>query len=66
MNEKKSLTHSEYVTQYKKARYKRIPVEVPKEQYAVIKAAADRAGCSVNKFIQKAIFEKINRDSDTL
>ena len=63
MDTKTTLSHSEYVTAYKKEKYKRIPVEVPKDKYAEIKAAADRAGSSVNKYIIAAIDEKIARDS---
>ena len=57
------MSRSEYITAYKKAKYKRIPVEVTKEKYQEVKAAADRAGTSVNGFIKSAIDEKIDRES---
>ena len=47
---------------YAKKALKRIPLDVQKEDYERIKAAADRSGSTVNGFIKTAIYEKIDRD----
>lgn len=49
---------------YAKENLKRIPLDVPKEKYEAIKAAADAAGESVNGYIKRAIDERMNRDND--
>lgn len=41
--------------------YKRIPLDVRKEDYAVIKATADIVGESVNGFIKQAINDRIEK-----
>ena len=46
-----------------KAKLKRIPLDVQKEKYEQIKAAAVRNGESVNGYIKKAIDERIERNS---
>ena len=48
---------------YREKSIKRIPLDVQKEKYEEIKAAADAAGESVNGYIKKAVDEKIERDS---
>jgi len=48
-------TKSEYDMQYAKDNLKRIPLNVQKEKYEEIKAAADKAGEKVNSYIKKAI-----------
>ena len=53
-----------YMLKYSKEKLKRIPLDVTKEQYAEIKAAADSANSSVNGFIKGAVFEKIDRDKE--
>lgn len=50
-----------YNTEYAKEHLKRIPVDVHKEKYEEIKAAADQAGESVNGYIKKAIDERMER-----
>lgn len=47
---------------YKQAKYKRIPLDVTKDYYETIKAAADAAKCSVNGYIKTAIQERLERD----
>ena len=42
---------------------KRIPLDVQKEKYEEIKAAANAAGEKVNTYIKKAINERIERDN---
>ena len=47
---------------YKEKYIKRIPLDVQKEKYEEIKAAADAAGEKVNTYIKKAIDERMERD----
>ena len=47
---------------YNAAHLKRIPLDVQKEKYDEIKAAADAAGESVNGYIKKAIEMRIAAD----
>ena len=54
----------EYLYDYQKSKLKRIPLDVQKEKYEEIKAAADHAGESVNGYIKKAINERMERDSE--
>ncbi len=51
---------------YAKKALKRIPLDVQKEKYEEIKAAADNAGEPVNGYIKKAIDERMERDSRVL
>lgn len=50
-NEKKKA----YNRNYAKERMKRIPLDVLKEKYEEIKAAAEESGQSVNGYIKEAI-----------
>lgn len=52
-----------YNINYAKEKLKRIPLDVQKEKYDEIKAAADKAGLPVNRYIKTAINEKMERDS---
>ena len=47
--------------EYAKRSLKRIPLDVQKEEYEEIRAAADAAGMSVNGFIKTAIREKMGK-----
>ncbi len=47
---------------YAKKALKRIPLDVQKEKYDQIKAAADRAGETVNGYIKKAIEERLQKE----
>lgn len=49
------------VLKYAAKAYKRIPLDVKKEDYAVIKDVADSVGESVNGFIKQAISDRIER-----
>ena len=53
---------SKYVYQYTKDNYDRLSVTVPKGGKATIQAAADRAGQSVNAWINDAINDKLKGD----
>lgn len=46
---------------YREKTYKRIPLDVRKEDHAMIKMVADRLGEPLNTFIRKAIAERIER-----
>lgn len=54
---------AKYDIEYAKTKLKRIPLDVQKEKYEEIKAAADNVGESVNGYIKKAIDERMERDS---
>lgn len=54
---------AKYDMNYAKAKIKRIPLDVQKEKYEEIKAAAQAAGESVNGYIKKAVNERMERDA---
>ena len=60
-----TLTESQKQARYNYAKkaLKRIPLDVPKEKYEEIKAAADAADEPVNRYIKNAIEERMQRDS---
>lgn len=58
-----SEQRKEYLYDYQKAKLKRIPLDVPKEKYEEIKAAATVAGEKVNGYIKKAVDERMNHDN---
>ncbi len=47
-----SEQRKEYLYDYQKAKLKRIPLDLPKEKYEEIKAAATAAGEKVNGYIK--------------
>ena len=49
---------------YAKKNLKRIPLDVQIEKYSEIKAAADKAGETVNGYIKKAIDERMEREAN--
>ena len=54
---------AKYDMNYAKAKIKRIPLDVQKEKYEEIKAAAQAAGESVTGYIKKAVNERMERDA---
>ncbi len=52
-----------YDLQYAKDKLKRIPLDVKKEKYEEIRAAAEAAGEPINGYIKKAIDYRMERDS---
>lgn len=50
-----------YNLEYAKKNLKRIPLDVQKEKYEEIKAAANLEGETVNGYIKKAIDERMQR-----
>lgn len=59
-----SQSKTEYNMKYAKEKLKRIPLDVQKEKYEQIKAAADAAGEKVNSYIKKAINERMEREAE--
>ena len=55
-------TKAKYDIEYAKNKLKRIPLDVQKEKYEEIKAAAT-AGESVNGYIKKAVDQRMERDN---
>lgn len=56
-----SEQRKEYLYEYQKTKLKRIPLDVQKEKYEQIAAAAKDE--KVNEYIKKAINERMERDS---
>ena len=52
-----------YDLQYAKDKLKRIPLDVKKEKYEEIKAAAEAAGEPINGYIKKAIDERMEQSA---
>ena len=50
------------VSKYMKANYGEIKVRVPKDEKEIIQAHAERFDGSLNKFINRAIMETMERD----
>ncbi|MEF2748581.1 MAG: hypothetical protein U0N30_06375 [Blautia faecis] len=57
-------TKAKYDIEYAKNKLKRIPLDVQKEKYEEIKAAATAAGESVNGYIKKAVDQRMERESN--
>ena len=53
---------NEYMYKYAKEKLKRIPLDVQKEKYEEISAAASANGETVNGYIKKAIDERMDRE----
>ena len=51
---------------YKKNKYSRIPLDVPKEYHEYIKARAKQDGQSVNSWIKQAIDERAERVAEEI
>ena len=56
-------TKAKYDIEYANNKLKRIPLDVQKEKYEEIKAAATAAGESVNGYIKKAVDQRMERDN---
>lgn len=54
-----------YNMNYAKDKLKRIPLDVQKDKYDEIKAAADKASETVNGYIKKAIDMRLDSESDS-
>ena len=53
-----------YDIQYAKEKLKRVPLNLQKEQYERLKAAADAAGLPVNTYIKKVLEDAMEKDSN--
>ena len=53
---------TQYNLEYAKKNLKRIPLDVQKEEYENIKAAADKAGEKVNSYIKGAIKQRMDQE----
>ena len=51
---------AEYTKKYAKEKLKRVPLDVTKDKYEEIKAAADSVGETVNGYIKKAVDDRIS------
>lgn len=58
-----STKRKESMYKYARENLKRVPLDIPKEQYELIKNHALTRGESVNGFIKRAIIEAIERDT---
>ena len=56
-------TKAKYDIEYAKNKLKSITLDVQKEKYEEIKAAATAAGESVNGYIKKAVDQRMERDN---
>ena len=52
----------EAAKKYKNEKIKRVPLDMQKDDYDILKAAADACGEKVNEFIKKAIRERLERE----
>ncbi|MFG6366858.1 MAG: hypothetical protein K1W16_00255 [Lachnospiraceae bacterium] len=59
-----SQNKKNYNANYAKNNLKRIPLDVQKEKYDQIKAAAGTAGEKVNSYIKRAVDERMERDNN--
>lgn len=58
----KPFDKAAYDTEYQRQHYKKLTAPFKKEDAARVEAAAGQAGLSVSKYIQTAVFEKMDRD----
>ena len=58
------MPESSAKAKYAKTKLKRVPLDVQKEKYEEIKAAATAAGESVNGYIKKAVDQRMERESN--
>lgn len=56
-----NIEKNRYMNEYRKAKLKRVPLDLKLEEYQEVKEAAEVAGESVNGYIKKAIRLRLNR-----
>lgn len=54
---------TEYLLEFAKTHYKRIPLDVTKEKYEQIRSASSAVGETVNGYIKKAIDDRLNTEN---
>ena len=52
---------TDYISEYQKKNYKRVPLKIRFRAYDLIKTCAELSGCSVSGFIKRAIAHEITR-----
>lgn len=52
---------NEYINNYKKEKLKRVPLDMKKDDFEKVQAAAAAAGESVNGYIKKAIADRMEK-----
>ena len=62
--DEKNAKYYDYKIRFAKENYKRVPLDVTKEKYEQIKAAAEKSGESVNGYIKTAVDQRMQRESD--
>jgi hypothetical protein len=65
MPRKKTQTSEErlqYQLDFAKKKYKRVPLDLPIDDYEQLKAYCESKGTGINTFIKSAISEKMTRD----
>lgn len=53
----------DYLINYKKTNYKRVPLDLSLKKYDEIKAHTEKQGETINGFIKRAIDETMQRDN---
>lgn len=62
--DEKNAKYNDYKIRFAKENYKRVPLDLKKEKYEQIKAAAEKSGESVNGYIKSAVEQRMQRESD--
>lgn len=62
--DEKNTKYNDYKIRFAKENYKRVPLDLKKEKYEQIKAAAEKSGESVNGYIKTAVDQRMQRESD--
>ena len=62
--DEKNAKYNNYKIRFAKENYKRVPLDLKKEKYEQIKAAAEKSGESVNGYIKTAVEQRMQRESD--
>ena len=62
MAEKYTEAQKKASLRYAKDKLKRVPLDLKKEEYELLSAAAKASGKSINGYIKEAIAEKISHD----
>lgn len=62
--DEKNAKYNDYKIRFAKENYKRVPLDLKKEKYEQIKAAAEKSGESVNGYIKTAVEQRMQRESD--
>ena len=62
--DEKNAKYNDYKIRFAKENYKRVPLDLKKEKYEQIKAAAEKSGESVNGYIKTAVDQRMQREAD--